>query len=63
MESSLPGRKPGVPVGRDGLRCPMCEAATLIRRHCKTLCERCGYVESCEDSFVPNQAAPEAGHP
>lgn len=38
--------------------CPMCETATLVGRHCKTLCERCGYVESCEDNFLPIEASP-----
>lgn len=32
-------------------RCPRCGAAVLARRHCKLLCESCGYVESCEDLF------------
>ena len=41
-----------------GLICPCCEGAYLITRHCKRLCEQCGYVESCEDSFIPNQPAP-----
>ena len=40
------------------VRCPRCESAILIVRHCKALCERCGYVESCEDNFVPNQRNP-----
>ena len=38
--------------------CPICEAASLQRRHCKSVCERCGYVESCEDNFVPNEENP-----
>lgn len=38
--------------------CPMCETATLRRRHCKSVCEHCGYVESCEDNFVPNEDSP-----
>ncbi len=38
-----------------GITCPQCESATLVRRHCKSLCERCGYVESCEDNFLPTQ--------
>lgn len=41
-----------------GLVCPMCGLAVLVRRHCKTLCEQCGYVESCEDNFVPMQESP-----
>lgn len=43
---------------RSQFLCPMCETEDLIRRLCKTLCPSCGYVESCEDSFVPNQANP-----
>lgn len=31
--------------------CPVCGATPLIDRHCKRLCESCGYVESCEDNF------------
>ncbi len=47
-------------VGRGAVvRCPMCESGILVARHCKSLCERCGYVESCEDNFVPNQENPE----
>ncbi len=33
--------------------CPLCELGMLIDRHCKRLCENCGYVESCEDLFGP----------
>ncbi|MCH7632260.1 MAG: hypothetical protein IIB59_03520 [Planctomycetes bacterium] len=40
------------------LRSPQCESSTRVDRLCKRLCERCGYVESCEDNFVPNQANP-----
>lgn len=35
------------PVG-----CPLCECAELTERHCKLVCEGCGYVESCEDNFA-----------
>jgi len=42
-----------------GVMCPMCEAGDLVARHCKSICERCGYVESCEDNFLPNQENPE----
>ena len=35
--------------------CPQCEQGSLVARHCKLVCERCGYVESCEDNFVPSQ--------
>lgn len=41
-----------------GLTCPVCESARLVQRHCKTLCERCGYVESCEDNFLPTSDNP-----
>jgi hypothetical protein len=34
------------------LLCPQCETAVLTRRHCKTVCDACGYIESCEDNFV-----------
>ena len=40
------------------LCCPQCESSVLIDRLCRRLCERCGYVESCEDNFVPNRANP-----
>jgi hypothetical protein len=36
----------------------MCEAGCLVARQCKLICESCGYVESCEDNFVPNVANP-----
>lgn len=39
--------------------CPLCEGECLVKRHCKLVCERCGYVESCEDNFAPVQAAPD----
>ena len=49
----------GVPAGRSHARlCPMCEAGCLVARQCKLICESCGYVESCEDTFVPNVANP-----
>ena len=44
--------------GSHDLLCPQCEAARLTRRHCTTICEACGYVESFEDNFVPAQAHP-----
>ena len=34
----------------DGL-CPQCQRGQLNSRHCKAICELCGYVESCEDIF------------
>ena len=46
------------PTGGAELECPVCGRGILTRRHCKTLCEQCGYVESCEDNFIPTQAAP-----
>lgn len=33
--------------------CPLCGEGVLSRRQCKSLCDRCGYVESCEDNFLP----------
>jgi len=46
-------------TGRGGwIACPMCESAELVVRHCKAICESCGYVESCEDNFVPTGANP-----
>jgi|GEM_PF-1759678 len=41
-----------------GLPCPMCESGSLIARHCKRICLQCGYTESCEDNFLPNQENP-----
>ena len=38
--------------------CPLCRSALLVARHCKKLCEACGYVESCEDNFLPIEANP-----
>lgn len=31
--------------------CPQCGRETLTDRHCKVVCEQCGYTESCEDIF------------
>ena len=39
--------------------CPLCEWKVLERRQCKSVCPGCGYVESCEDNFVPNQRNPD----
>lgn len=50
-----PDPKPRDPCA---LVCPCCDHGKLIARHCKRLCENCGYVESCEDNFLPNQANP-----
>lgn len=38
--------------------CPLCEGSSLMTRQCKSVCPTCGYVESCEDNFVPNQSNP-----
>ncbi len=38
--------------------CPLCERSGLKERHCKLVCEGCGYVESCEDNFVPMSSIP-----
>ncbi len=43
----------------DPRRCPQCERPALVARHCKTICPACGYVESCEDNFLPLRAHPE----
>lgn len=45
-------------MGQFALVCPMCESGSLVTRHCKRVCERCGYVESCEDNFLPIQENP-----
>lgn len=33
------------PIQRE---CPICSAA-IISRHCKLVCENCGYMEDCSD--------------
>jgi ribosomal protein S27AE len=38
--------------------CPQCETGFLALRQCQLVCDRCGYVESCEDNFVPTQLNP-----
>ncbi len=44
----------------DDLTCPQCQLGELTSRHCKAICELCGYVESCEDIFpLCNGAMPE----
>lgn len=43
-------------VASSPLHCPLC-SRQLTQRHCKRLCENCGYTESCEDLFGP-QAYP-----
>ena len=37
--------------GSDDLLCPQCQLGQLNFRHCKRICELCGYIESCEDLF------------
>ncbi len=39
------------------LTCPRCQRGYLTDRHCKSVCELCGYVESCEDIFPTQPAA------
>ena len=38
--------------------CPRCGRAELVAQHCKSICEQCGYVESCEDIFPVNRPIP-----
>jgi uncharacterized protein (DUF983 family) len=45
-------------LGSGELLCPHCASGYLVHRHCKSICERCGYVESCEDNFIPIRANP-----
>lgn len=45
-------------IGQTKVLCPQCESAYLTIRHCKSICLTCGYVESCEDNFIPNQDNP-----
>lgn len=45
-------------VDQKKILCPQCESTFLTNRQCKSICESCGYVESCEDNFVPNQDNP-----
>ncbi len=35
----------------NNMTCPQCQLGELTSRHCKVICELCGYVESCEDVF------------
>jgi len=37
--------------------CPLCRNGELVARHCKLICEQCGYVESCEDIFPASSYA------
>lgn len=49
-----------VPLQRGDPRlCPQCERVSLRAMHCKLVCDGCGYVESCEDNFLPNQRNPD----
>ncbi len=41
----------------DDLLCPLCQLGQLESRSCKRICELCGYVESCEDIFMPRVSA------
>lgn len=41
------------------LTCPRCLRGSLEGRHCKRLCSACGYVESCEDNFLPQEETPQ----
>lgn len=40
------------------LMCPRCQRGTLSDLQCKRWCGICGYVESCEDNFLPLEATP-----
>ena len=57
MPPQSPTRLPVGPLSKNQT-CPMCEYLTLERRLCKSVCAQCGYVESCEDNFIPNQSHP-----
>ena len=57
INANHPGKVEPV-LGSDELLCPQCAAGYLMYRNCKSICERCGYVESCEDNFLPTQANP-----
>ncbi len=35
----------------ESVTCPQCQRHELESRHCKLICQACGYVESCEDNF------------
>ncbi len=64
MMSERDHARPGPWVSRKEQICPQCESGILTLRHCKAVCERCGYVESCEDNFVSPPAGPdEAAEP
>ena len=48
--NAVPSRDPSA-KGLHDLLCPQCQFGQLESRHCKRICELCGYVESCEDVF------------
>jgi len=57
--NNRPTQDSGVERLDEPARCPVCESLALVRRHCHTICPQCGYVESCEDNFIPNKANPQ----
>lgn len=56
--NNLPSQDSDQSTDSSKLLCPQCESNRLIHRHCKTFCPTCGYVESCEDIFLPIQDNP-----
>lgn len=60
MSEQTANHEPQTPPSE--MLCPRCGRAELVARHCKSICEQCGYVESCEDNFPVNRTdpAPEA---
>ena len=48
---SNPDEQPARP-----LLCPQCQRTYLTGRQCKLVCVQCGYVESCEDLTLGQQA-------
>ena len=46
--------------GSHDLLCPQCQLGQLSSRHCKRICELCGYIESCEDVFPRMPAGSDA---
>ena len=47
----------GSSASAPGPVCPQCEADSLVAQRCKRICRCCGYVESCEDLFLPTYYA------
>lgn len=39
--------------------CPRCGRRGMSQQHCKVWCERCGYVESCEDICLTAPTRPD----